>query len=439
MPPYRIPGLRLFFLTLCILAVPPVVLAALLPAAAMAQDDDGDDDDDDDDDDDGGSASDDGADSDDDDRVETPTIVRRPRPASAPYAAPLLEQAPDQIVLDRVEGPARAALIENGFTILRQVGLRLLLQVPAGLTVDEALILARALVPAALAAPNSYYRSQAIPAACEGALCPHWEAVGWPPVAVDPLCRFEPRIGVIDTGVNLQHDMLSKAAITLETIGSAGAEPSERRHGTAVVALFVGDPDGRVPGLVPAAEVLVVDPFGRVGGDERSDVFSLVTALERLASAEVGVASLSLAGPANPLLEQAVARTLEQGIPVVAAVGNAGARAEPLYPASYPGVVGVTAVDTAATIYRRAVQGAHVSFAGPGVAIPTAASISGVRPQTGTSFAVPFVTTALAAAMADGSDPATALQRLAASSRDLGERGRDSVFGWGLVQIPDPC
>lgn len=183
----------------------------------------------------------------------------------------------------------------------------------------------------------------------------------------------------------------------------------------------------------------MIDPFGRDDSDERSDVFSLVEALDRLGDQDVTIASLSLAGPDNPLLADAVARLQAQGIPLVAAVGNAGPRSQPLYPAAYPGVVAVTAVDGAAQIYRRAIQGDHVSFAGPGVAIPTAASISGVRPQTGTSFAVPFVTTALAAAMADGTLAEDAIAALARNSRELGEAGKDPVFGWGLVQIPSPC
>ena len=425
-------SIRALVLVIGLLGLPTLICVTLLGTPALAQDDDSDDDDDDDDDDVVGS--------DDDDRDFTPSArVQRPSAQRTPPAAPLPEQAPDQIVVQGIDAAAQASLLNQGFTLLGEDGDRLLLKVPANLNVSEALGLARQIAPMVLAGPNSYYRSQAVPQTCQGDLCGHWDAVGWPPASPDLLCRFEPYIGVIDTGLNLQHDMLSDAKIRLETIGSADAEPSEKKHGTAIAALFVGNLDSRVPGLAPAADILVVDPFGRVGSDERSDVFSLVKALDRLASEQVSIASLSLAGPANEILHHAIERLQAQNIPVVAAVGNAGARAEPLYPAAYPGVVAVTAVDGGANIYRRAVQGEHVSFAGPGVAIPTAASISGVRPQTGTSFAVPFVTTALAAAVADGTEVDVAMERLAQSSRDLGAPGRDPVFGWGLVQIPNPC
>ena len=435
MPPWPRTTMRALLIAMGLVALPPLLSSPWLVGTAWAQDDD----DDDDDDDDYGSDSDD-SDDDDDDEWTGGYVFGRRAPAPVPVPVVVLpDQADDQIVVERLDGAGRQSLIAQGFSVLGESEERLLLQLPDDLDVPAALEAVRLAAPAALAGPNSYYRSQAVPAGCEGAICAHWDAVSWPPLSVEPLCRFEPTIGVVDTGVNLEHDMLSDARLTLQTIGSAGTEPSELKHGTAVVALFVGDAASRVPGLAPAANLLVVDPFGRVGTDERSDVFALAEALDRLGGAGVDVASLSLAGPDNPVLAAAVQRLQAAGIPLVAAVGNAGPRAEPLFPAAYPDVVAVTAVDGRANIYRRAVQGEHVSFAAPGVGISTAASISGVRPQTGTSFAVPFVTTALAAAMAQGAPAADALDVLTQTSQDLGEPGHDPVFGWGLVQIPSPC
>jgi hypothetical protein len=443
--PTTFSSVRALLVVLGLLTLPALVLTPVLSLPTLAQDDDGGDDDDDDDgDNDSGSSSNDTDRDDEDDIIVSPSNpIARPRaqPRLQPVAPPvvLLEQAPNQIVVQTLGTEAKAQLLDQGFAVLSEGTDRVLLEVPPELEIAAALEQAALAAPTALVAPNTYYRTQSVPDDCMGALCQSWEAVGWPPVTVDPLCRFEPLIGVIDTGLNLEHDMLGGAKIRLERIGSAGTAPSEEKHGTAIVALFVGDADSRVPGLAPAADLLVIDPYGRDGNDERSDVFSLVEALDRLGAQDVTIASLSLAGPDNLLLADAVTRLQAQGIPLVAAVGNAGPRSQPLYPAAYPGVVAVTAVDDAAQIYRRAVQGDHVSFAGPGVAIPTAASIRGVRPQTGTSFAVPFVTTALAAAMADGTSAEDAIAALASGSRELGDAGKDPVFGWGLVQIPSPC
>lgn len=247
-------SLRALLVVLGLLTLPALVLTPVFSLPAMAQDDDGGDDDDDDDDDsddddggddDSGSSSNDTDRDDDDDIFVSPSNpVARPRaqPRPQPVAPPvvLLDQAVDQIVVQSLGAEAKAQLLEQGFVVLSESTDRVLLEVPPGVEMATALEQASLAAPTALVAPNSYYRSQAVPEDCMGALCQSWEAVGWPPVTVDPLCRFEPLIGVIDTGLNLEHDMLGGAKIRLERIGSAGTAPSEEKHGTAIVALFVG-------------------------------------------------------------------------------------------------------------------------------------------------------------------------------------------------------
>jgi minor extracellular protease Epr len=145
---------------------------------------------------------------------------------------------------------------------------------------------------------------------------------------------------------------------------------------------------------------------------------------------------MSLAGPPNRVLEAAAAALVERGVIIVAAAGNGGPKADPGYPAAYPGVIAVTAVDSTDTVYRRAGRGPHIDLAAPGVDVWTAASVSGAKPKTGTSFAAPFVTAA--AAMALGREPemdvAALTAMLAGSARDLGDPGRDDVYGFGLIQ-----
>jgi minor extracellular protease Epr len=101
----------------------------------------------------------------------------------------------------------------------------------------------------------------------------------------------------------------------------------------------------------------------------------------------------------------------------------------------------VTAVDRNGDVYRRAGQGPHVDLAAPGVEVWTAASVKGARGKTGTSFAAPFVTAAVAILMADhkGMTVEQVTQALTGSARDLGTPGRDEVFGAGLVQFGQLC
>jgi subtilisin family serine protease len=214
------------------------------------------------------------------------------------------------------------------------------------------------------------------------------------------------------------------------------------QHGTAVAALLVGNQSGRSPGLLPEAELIAVDTFHRLGrhGDV-SDAYSIVKALDYLESRKVEIVNLSLAGPANALLERAVKSLTDKGVILVAAAGNDGPKAKPVYPAAYPDVVAVTAVDRQKRPYRRAARGPHIDLAAPGVNVWIAASVKGAKPRSGTSFAAPFVTAAIA--LAKKSDPVSekeaALFRLTSAAEDLGEPGRDDIFGWGLLNPAGLC
>jgi len=75
------------------------------------------------------------------------------------------------------------------------------------------------------------------------------------------------------------------------------------------------------------------------------------------------------------------------------------------------------------------------------VAVWTAASISGARWKTGTSYAVPFVSAA-AAILREARPELRAPEigpELARLAIDLGEPGADPVFGAGLLDLGSLC
>ena len=384
-------------------------------------------------------------------KVFTPRASQRRR-AVQPSPAPVF--APDEIVsLDLADDDA-ALLISEGYVLLSEVVLpgfnnvRLRrLEVPPGVTVLEAVDRVRALASGATTDLNHFYRTSTVQtaegtAACTGLHCGGHQLVNWPRnQAALEACSSAVTIGMIDTGLNADHETFKDANLSVHRLSPDQAEPSSAVHGTAVAAVLVGSPQSRSPGLLPGARLVAVDTFHRTGGDERSDLFSLLKGLSFLAEARVDVINLSLAGPANILLERAFSDLARDGVVSVAATGNAGARADPLFPAAYDEVIAVTAVDRQAAIYRRAVRGAHVDFAAPGVEVWTAASIKGARPKTGTSFATPFVTGAVALILASqgGATTSEVRELLASTSKDLGEEGHDHVYGHGLISLAGIC
>lgn len=381
---------------------------------------------------------------------QRPRQTQRTAPPPPAPAPPAPEFAADEIVTIGLSDDDLAVLIAQGFGVIETAAVPSLaatprrLSTPAGLGLVQARDVVRALPSGQDADFNHYYRSeQGFPDNCQGSDCPARLMIDWTiPVDRDGACGGSVPIGMIDTGINEDHSTFVGAALDVIRLGPDTLDRSRALHGTAVAALLVGDPATRSPGLVPGAKLVAVDAFYRSEGDERADIFTLLQALGYLLEKDVKVINLSLAGPANTVLEETVERLVfDNDIVVVSAVGNSGPGAEPEYPAAYEPVIAVTAVDREGAIYRRAVRGPHVDIAAPGVNVWTAASISGARFKTGTSFAVPFVTAAAAIVREarPNLDAVGVANILRQSVTDLGEPGRDDVFGAGLLNIDGLC
>jgi hypothetical protein len=321
------------------------------------------------------------------------------------------------------------------------------LQVPEGVSVAQARQQVRLVDAQASVDFDQFYYLDEHQPACTGAECQSApladsaSLVKWSSSNASQ-CGPAPLIGVIDTGIYVEHDALKDQAIEILAQPTRRAIASLHDHGTAVAALLVGRRDSPTPGLVPDARLVAVDAFYRDGSTaDRTDVTSLVMAIEALAERGVRVINLSLSGPANEVLQKAIAAAQAKGIVIVAAAGNNGAGAEPSYPAAYPGVVAVTAVDHDLNVYRRATRGPYVDLAAPGVNVWTASTQGTGSLKTGTSYAVPFVSAAAGVLLASRPDLDTkAVQaRLEEATLDLGQPGRDPTFGFGLIQMAGLC
>lgn len=252
-------------------------------------------------------------------------------------------------------------------------------------------------------------------------------------------CGSDRRIGLVDTGIDLQHPAFADARVTTKNLLSPGTPAADLEHGTATASVLAGA-SGEAPGLLNTADLVAANVF-RQSSDSIVDTNAelLVRAVDWLLGEGVELINMSLAGPANDLLEFAVEAASASGVLIVAAAGN-GDR-NPTYPAAYPAVTAVTAVDSRTRVYARANRGDYIDFAAPGVDLYLAAPGNRSKYYTGTSFAAPFVTAALAVlkTLHPDSDPAVLLEQLASGAVDLGDAGRDPTFGWGLVQAPADC
>jgi len=240
-------------------------------------------------------------------------------------------------------------------------------------------------------------------------------------------------IGLIDTAVATEHRALRNSDVISRRFVDGSALPMV--HGTSIASLLVGESKD-FQSLLPGATLYSAAVFDRhSSGRISASADSLAAALNWLVKEEVAVINMSLAGPPNVLLEMAVRKSLGLGHGVVAAVGNDGPAAPPLYPAAYPGVVAVTAVDAKQRVYRRANRGDYVDFSALGVNVRAADQQDRVGLFSGTSYAVPVVSAMLARRLIipDVVQQQAALVQLQQQATDIGLGGRDSIFGYGLL------
>lgn len=291
-----------------------------------------------------------------------------------------------------------------GFTVLSNERLDTLeitvvrLAVPSGMSLAKAQALLSARIPGAtISADTLSFASGGVVA---GSVKGSENAM--PPIATP--------VGVIDGGVGA-------AVAVAETRGFARGAPRASDHGSAVASLL------RHAGV---QRIVVADVYG--DDPAAGNALAVARALDWLVGKEVRVVSISLVGPSNPVVARAVASAQRRGAVIVAAVGNDGPAAPPAYPASYPGVLAVTAVDGRNRALIEAGRALHLDYAAPGADL-FATNAAGRRVKVrGTSFATPLVASRAALAMGGN-----VRARLDAEAIDLGARGADGTYGRGLL------
>jgi subtilisin family serine protease len=359
----------------------------------------------------------------------------------------LIEADPEgnPIVRDEVLAlaPSDAALAREksaGFSVVRVralvgLGLRLLiLQPPPGTPIERALDELRRLDPAGTYDFDHLYTDSGDPV--EGSRGVGLQGGAGSPAGPDgALASKKAVLGLIDGGVDVGQPLFQGALI--HQYGCAGAQvPSA--HGTAVASLMIGRA-AQFMGAAPGARLYAADVY--CGKPTGGAVDAIAAAFAWMVHERVPVINVSLVGPPNALLRQVVDRVLADGALVVAAVGNDGPAAAPLYPAAYPGVIGVTAVDSSRRVLFEAEHGPQVMFAAPGADIEAARLPRGLAAVRGTSFAAPLVAGLLARQLhrPDGESARLAVKDLIARAIHLGPSGRNSVYGYGLVAAHLPA
>lgn len=261
-------------------------------------------------------------------------------------------------------------------------------------------------------------------------------------------------VAVLDTGVDPAHPDLAGQVLDGADLVGLGAGPGDRawaRHGTAMAGIIAGHGHGRnrrqgILGLAPQARILPVRVILEEGDAGRAQAreskgAALAEGIRWAADHGADVINLSLGDDSasahhEPAEDEAVQYALAKGVVVVASAGNGGRDGDRVsYPAAYPGVIAVTAVDRSGRKAPFSTRNWYATVSAPGVDVVIADPDRAYYEGWGTSAAAAFVSGAVALIRSAHPDlsPAQIKKLLEDTASDTPAGGRDDSRGHGLV------
>ncbi len=204
------------------------------------------------------------------------------------------------------------------------------------------------------------------------------------------------RVAVVDTGVDTSHPDLHDRIVKTATFVQGGERTfSDDSHGTAVVGIIAADADNGIGifGVAPEAQIMVAKACWHRTAAALEAVCSswtLAKAVDFAITGEARVLNLSLGGPPDPLLARLIAKAIDRGITVVAAVMD-HARPAPGFPASLEPVIAVIASDPRGAVRVPAGLVRLGLLAAPGMEVLTTAPHAAYDFRSGSSLAAAHV------------------------------------------------
>lgn len=212
------------------------------------------------------------------------------------------------------------------------------------------------------------------------------------------------KIAIVDTGCDGDHPDLKERIVGGRNFtGDDGGNPESYQdyngHGTHVAGTIAASQNQTgVVGVAPQADLLILKALDKSG---RGSYESIIAAIRYAIAQKVDIIAMSLGGPEDvPSLHQIIQEAVAQNIIIVCAAANNGdgnaLTPEYAYPAYYPEVVAVGAIDSNKSMARFSNTNDQIDLVAPGVNILSTYIGQGYATLSGTSMAAPHIAGALA-------------------------------------------
>ena len=247
-------------------------------------------------------------------------------------------------------------------------------------------------------------------------------------------------VAIVDSGLSGSTMDIDQSRILpgKNCVGGTGVDDT-LGHGTFVAGIIGATKDNGVgiAGIAPGVTIVPIKCYATDETDFAAQAAGIYAAVDEY---HCDILNISAGDPEIvPEVEAAIRHALDEGVIVVAAAGNSGDK-QLLYPASYDGVISVSNVGRDLMLSATSNKNDHVWVTAPGREIVSLGRLPfTVKMSSGTSFSAPVVA-GVAALLKEAfpqMTPNDFREILKVSSKDLGSRGYDIYYGWGLIQAPD--